>query len=223
MNEDYIVLNSAKLLSLIKNEKAIYKYQMPENMASIFEFSDGKIVLFPAIKTDFGVIFKSMEVLDEVLRHQGIPIEETDQSPFQLEKDNIIDINNSSIELINKFNFDYQQNLYITHDKIILKEVSKQIRTLLNKYDFNTIYEKLYFPIGIYLHMIIKSIVFGNWELEKRYGINPYWIPFIRDEKNISYKAWKGVLDSLEKPKYFELEKCVYLTIIEPVGTTIKF
>jgi len=223
MKEDYTILDAENLLSLIEKEKALYEYQIPDNMASVFKFPDGKIAVFPAINTSYGVLFRNKEAFNSTLENKGIPIKETNLSPFQKEITRILEIDKSALDIIHELNTLYNQNMIITLNKNRLKEVSFSLRELLKELNYEYIYEELYFRLGIYIHLLIKNLIDGNWDLDKRYGINPYWVPYIVDKSGVKYRAWKGILDSLERPNHFEIEKCIRLTITEPASKKLIF
>lgn len=218
MKEDYLVLNTNEWRKIMKKGKANFKYQMEENMALVYQIDDGRVLLFPAVNSDQGILFRDENTLKKVISIYGIPLEEKEYNPFVTNKDFILKIPESINNIIKKFEDKYNIVLPLSINENQMAETSAYIRELLINKMLEYRYKYIYFPIGIYIHELIRLKIKGNWELEKNFGINPYYIPYIVDEKSIKYRAWKGILDIFEEPKSFNIIKCFQLTITKPIG-----
>lgn len=155
-------------------------YQLKTNLAIVFTIKNGEIAL---VRSDFygkGLIISSKEYLEEMIRDNYFPIENSEKTIFEEEK-----------EIIK--NFKANQDLLFKH---ICQKVKKTIDINENE-DLNFALKSLmksrkknvaldYIALGYILgEKIISNNVGYKWILVEHYGdYNPYLEPCILTDKN---------------------------------------
>lgn len=101
------------------------------------------------------------------------------------------------------------EEVLINADQDYLNHVSKKLKPVFRKLTCKELYEQLYIPLGIYCGEVIKKVVSAQWELEKNYSINPYYIPYLVNSEGKKFNSWKPILDSMGSKRYVDIVRWI--------------
>ncbi|WP_179091418.1 hypothetical protein, partial [[Flexibacter] sp. ATCC 35208] len=96
-------------------------------------------------------------------------------------------------------------------DASYYKEISKRV----NKIDPDDRNTDLFIPLGIFIGEKIKRGTSAHWQVEKKYGYRPYFMPILIDASEKKYHPWYKLYEHLSKKK-FDFDK--YLTLVNSLG-----
>lgn len=218
MPSNYTIEHSKFLFEYLDTGKAQYCYRDEDNHAKVFKLTDGRFVLVPALKANEVVVFESEEDMNTIVKDIGVPIEDPRPNLFQKKQEFILKIETSSKDLISQLGTEIGFNL----DSKEYADISFQFRKFFYRTDYQERLEQYKFPLGIYVHELIRKEVKGNWWLIKRYAINPYYIPVIESPEGLKFNAWRSVSRSLKMTQMFDLERVVHQADCEPRNKRIR-
>ena len=206
-SKEYIIIEIEKFHKLIREKDAEYLYQDSLNFSQIYKFKDGKMGLIPAVGNKC-ILFDSEKAFIDNTK-DGIPIEEENPNEFQKNVLLIADIeNNTSLiltELEREINFkidldDESEEYYIKFSKA------------LNEFKTNNVYERLFLPLTVFIGEKINRKYKGSrWVLDKKYGYNPYYEPFILNVDGTIYYPWYKLSANLLNKKKIDIKKIIEL------------
>jgi hypothetical protein len=204
-DQGYVILEFEEAQGI---KKILYipksKYQLQSNYAIVYPLRDGRQLLFP-VGGRKAVLFENATLLLETIEEIGVPIEEENKSVFQKEQERFLDLENHIDYYIAILSNAVGKEIFIKTGRDSLEDVSKKLKPIFRKHSFEELYEKYYIPLGIYCGEVIKKIVPAQWELQKHYGINPYYIPYLVNAEGKHFNSWKPILDAMESKRYVDV------------------
>lgn len=184
------------------------KYQLKSNYAIVYPLRDGRQLLFP-VGGRKAVLFENATLLLETIEEIGVPIEEEHKNIFQKEQERFLDLENQVDYYIGIISKIIGEDISINSDRNYLDGVTKKLKPVFRKHSLEELYEQIYIPLGIYCGEIIKKVVPAQWELEKNYSINPYFIPYLVNSEGKKFNSWKPILDSMESKRYVDVVRWI--------------
>jgi hypothetical protein len=203
--ENYKIISFEEGNLIRQKERLQIKYQMPENLAIVYETNDKRILLFPATG-NMVVIFPNEVDMQKTIKEMGIPI--PSNNIFVKNKNVIAEWEKSINLLLENLSNSIGINL---NDKINFEQlsaISKAINKMIKEMTQEKIFENYYLSFGALLGKIITdNLENSEWKLFKHYDINPYYIPDIELNGN-RLALFKPILDEIER-KRIRLDNCL--------------
>ncbi|OMP74552.1 hypothetical protein, partial [[Flexibacter] sp. ATCC 35208] len=97
-------------------------------------------------------------------------------------------------------------------DTAYYNAISKKV----NKIDPQQRYMDLFIPLGIFIGEKMRRSKSAHWQVEKKYGYRPYFMPILMDGNDNRYLPWYRLDQHLSKKK-FDLD--TYLTYMNKLGS----
>jgi hypothetical protein len=205
MGQDYKIMSDIELLSMIDDMNEQFEYYDKETMAKIFRANNKGFILLPAVGKK-GLFANEQSVLDSILKSGVIPIEEENLNLFQKEKRRLEKINDNVDYYLADLNNKLQTT--ITTDAEIDASLYKIINKKIKSIQPEEAYQSYFIPLGIVVGEIIRREVNGEWKLDKEYGYNPYYVPYVTLGNNKNYLPWYKLADMLLN-KRFDIKRYI--------------
>ncbi|MCG2617456.1 hypothetical protein LZZ85_24370 [Terrimonas sp. NA20] len=170
-------------------------------LATIYRGNSGIYYLMPAVGP-YGIKARK-EVLDSILESGVIPIEENPPNPFVKAKNELKKIDENIQFYLSELNS--KLDLAITMELLADESFYSIINTKVNALDGEDSYRTLFIPLGVVVGEIVRIRENGEWRLNKKYGYNPYFIPYITNGKGY-FLPWTKLADMLLEKK-FDIKK----------------
>lgn len=199
MAQNYKVMLKKDLLNMIDNMNENFVYYDKETQSKIYTSNNREFILLPASGIK-GIVAQERSILDSIIKNGIIPIEEEKPNLFQLEKSRLLNLQDNIEYYINTLRIEIQMPLTKDSFKDIskFKEINKKIRSM----NAEEAYYKIFIPLGVIIGEIVRDKINGSWKLDKRYGYNPYYVPYIKDDNNRNYLPWYKLADVLLNKKF---------------------
>jgi len=200
MGQKFVVENGKTLNELVKSRNAVLLYQDSINKATFYKLDDSRIVVYPAVGSK-GVIINSEKDISEVFKN-GFPIEEEAPNHFQIERSKLIDIEKNIEFYLDELGKGLAIKVQLENDSA---SYYNEISHAINKMGYKNFYNSYFIHFGIFIGEKVRKLKGGHWELEKRYGYNPYYEPYVRTNNQVIVNPWYKMADILLKRKSFDL------------------
>lgn len=199
MAQDYKVMSDVELLAMIDNMNEQFEYYDKGTMAKVFRANNKGFILLPAVGKK-GLFAKEQSTIDTILKSGVIPIEDENPSPFTKEKGRLEKIEDNVVYYLSDLNAKLQLSLTAEEeiDTSFYKVINKQIKSL----EPEEAYQQFFVPLGVVVGEIVRKKVNGEWKLNKLYGYNPYYVPYITIGSNSNYLPWYKLADMLLNKKF---------------------
>lgn len=200
---EYRVVSTIELNDFFqKNHSDILKhFQDEQNYASITILKDESVILFPAVGNE-GIWYRNQFEYEKMKQSGYYPVK-GDNSFWEKEKDNIIQINTKISDYFEKLSKDLGFNVEINQDSVYLSILSEKINNHLltrKKKD-----DEIYYIIALYIAESIRNRINGDWELLPIYTLNVYYIPEITlDEKFCN--PWNYIIGQLKMYSFLPVD-----------------
>lgn len=204
------IVDINKFRDIVLEKDAVYLYQDTSNMAQVYKFKDGRIGIMPAIGNKC-LLFGNEDIFKEKTK-EGLPIKEENPNPFQKFAYLINELENNVPSILGEMEKDLNIKLnFENEDDKYYDIISKAI----NNSDIRMNFDKLFIQVTVLIGEIIKKrLKQPSWQLDKRYGYNPYFEPCIVDhESGTVYYPWYKLSEMVLKSKKFSLKKQIKLSL----------
>ncbi len=197
-----IIETPSALKILIQEYSKIDLARVVETEAySVFQFKNGGGVLIPFNSVDS----IALEDVDDWVELANTDIIEKIRSkpPLEYDKLRIKEIDTTWVDYLVEFSRVLNRNIDITDDVNYLKKLNMDIL----KYGKKKAKENLYVHIGVYLCLVIKMVVSGEWRIKEKFAntIFNYFEPIIVDAEGVEYQCWKKIAESFNETRRVDI------------------
>lgn len=168
---------------------------------AVFKLKNGGAILIP-FDSSTGAIFDTIEECMDFIEEDMVDEVRTGNI-FEHIKEEIINIERSWVHFTAKFSEKLKREVKVTNEKKYLIKLNKDIL----KYGKRNAERHLYAEIGIYLCVLLKEIVDGEWYIREHNRTTKYnfFIPVIKDINGIEYSCWKQIAESFYENRKFDI------------------
>lgn len=203
MAQEYLVLPMTELLTMIEDMHEQFEFSDSVTMAVVYKAKNGKFIIKPAVGIK-GLLVNTKADVEAILKI-GIPIEEDNPNPFQLNQVEIQNIEANVSKILQSMNVILGIETDVKFDHSYILSINSSIKKSKALRD---LYDKFYFSLGVYFGEYIKSLKGGGkWRLQKRFGYNPYYVPVIIGNDGFVYDPWYKLAEFLLKQSKKDLIK----------------
>lgn len=199
MGQDYKIMSDVELLSMIDDMNEQFEYYDKETMAKVFRANNKGFILLPAVGIK-GLFAEQQSVLDSIIKSGIIPIEPERLNLFEKERGRLEKINDNVDYYLSDLNEKLQMSLTTDKeiDTFLYKAINKKVKSL----EPEEAYRQFFVPLGVVVGEIVRKKVNGEWKLNKLYGYNPYYAPYVTIGSNNNYLPWYKLADMLLNKKF---------------------
>jgi hypothetical protein len=194
----YEVMPVEKMFDDITDMNNQFIEQDSITLATVYKGNSGMYYLMPAVG-HYG-IKANKETIDSIIKSGIIPIEPERLNLFEKEKNRLEKINDNVDYYLSDLNEKLQMSL--TTDKEIDTSLYKAINKKVKSLEPEEAYRQFFVPLGVVVGEIVRKKVNGEWKLNKLYGYNPYYAPYVTIGSNNNYLPWYKLADMLLNKKF---------------------
>jgi hypothetical protein len=193
MGQSYKVLSVDKLYAIIKNDTVVEESQIAFNEAFLYKLSNDKFAIIPNVGAE-GILFYDSSSLSKMISQRNFPVK-NDGSIFEKHRDLMEKIEINYKVYLDQLRDSLNLEILLSDDPVYLKKLSRAINDFIKTRS----QEDIFIPLGIFFNELLRNKVKGHWRLEKEYVLNPYFIPYVVDERNHVYSIWLSLDKNLKK------------------------
>ena len=185
MKDCYQIKSASYLIKFLKQngiKDLVWEsnYQVQTNFGFIYNLKDGKKVFLPNDFKNKGLIFSNAQCLKKVIASDIFPIENPHPNLYEIEIDNIRQINRKISYYIDHL----AKILKLDYSGLNREYCQKCLSKIIGRYIKKITSEKDLVALIAIIGELVRKEVDGYWMLEKWYGLyNPYFIPKILNKK----------------------------------------
>lgn len=198
MSLAYEIMPVEKMFDDITDMDKQFIEQDKVTMATVYRGNSGMYYLMPAVG-HYGIKANKV-VIDSIVKSGVIPIEPGTLNLFEKNRSRLEKIHENIGYYLANLNSMLQMSLKADTeiDTSLYKEINKKIKSLEPK----EAYQQYFVPLGVVVGEIARKKANGEWKLDKQYGYNPYYVPYVAIGNGRKYLPWYNLADMLLRGKF---------------------
>ena len=204
MGQSFVVKPAEELLKILEQSEIVSDDDIEYNMASVYGLADNRIIVLPNFGTE-GILFYDKGSLQKMIDDRKFPVKGTG-NVFELYVDDMLQVEKTHQKFIDQLGHLLGMKVEVSDDPKNLDSLSAHVNKFMAGKDKNDLFngkDNLYVPLGIFFHELVRQHIKGTWGLDKEYTLNPYYTPYITDEKNRTYRIWPTLADRLRGKTFY--------------------